>query len=161
MAKNDLVTAPIPGMSLTSTPGNRPWEQPPQLVKLSQVVDYYTDRFTEPELVDEVLNAISKEAPLYEMAKGLMVTSVMKGLHTIDTGMMALPVIVEIMKTLAELNDIGYVIEQADKERMTTVDKRVAEAAIAEVRQAEEQRIEKAPEEPMVSKGLMAKGGTK
>ena len=143
MAKNDLVTAPIPGMSLTSTPGNRPWEQPPQLVKLSQVVDYYTDRFTEPELVDEVLNAISKEAPLF------------------DTGMMALPVIVEIMKTLAELNDIGYVIEQADKERMTTVDKRVAAAAVAEVRQAEEQRIEQTAEEPVASKGLMAKGGTK
>ncbi len=157
MAKTNLLTAPVPGMSLTTSPGARPWESPPQLTKLSEVVDYYTDRFTDPEIVDSVLEAIRNDAPLYEMTKGLVNGGVMKGIHSIDTGMLVVPVVVEMMKTLAELNDVGYVIEQADKDKMMSVDKRVAKAAINEVKMAEQGRIEEPMEEPM-PKGLMARG---
>lgn len=157
MAKTDLLTAPVPGMSLTTEPGARPWESPPQLSKLSEIVDYYTDRFTDPELVDSALEAIRNDAPLYEMTKGLVNGGVMKGIHSVDTGMLVVPVVVEMLKTLAELNDVGYIIEQADKEKMTSVDKRVAEAALKQVKEAEQQRIEEPVEEPM-PKGLMARG---
>lgn len=161
MAKTNLITAPIPGMSLTSEPGNRPWEQPPQLSKVSEVVDYYTDKLTDPELVDALLDAFSKDAPIYETTRGIINYGVMKGIHSIDTGMLVLPVVVEMMKTLAELNDVGYIIEQADKDKMYSVDKRVAEAAINEVKTAEMQRQEQPMEEEMPKKGLMARGAGK
>ena len=157
MAKTNLLQAPIPGMSLTTEPGARPWESPPQLSKLSEVVDYYTERFTEPELVDSMIDTIRNDAPLYEMTRGIVNTGVMKGIHSIDTGMLVVPVVVEMLKTLAELNDIGYVIEQADKEKMTSVDKSIAEAAIKQVKEAEQQRTEE-PEEELMPKGLMARG---
>lgn len=161
MPRNNLVTAPIPGMSLTSEPGNRPWEQPPQFNKLSEVVNYYTERLTEPELVDSLMEAFSKDAPIYETTRGLINYSVMKGIHSIDTGMLVLPVVVEMMKTLAELNDIGYIIEQADKDKIYSVDKKIAEAAIKEVKEAEMQRQEEPVEEEMPKRGLMARGATK
>lgn len=159
MQKTNLVTGPIPGMSLTKEPGSRPWESPPKLVQLSEVVDFYTDKFTNPEFVDALLYAISKGAPLYETAKGLANISVMQGVHTIDAAVLVTPVIVEMMKTVAELNDVGYIIEQADKERMSVVDKRVAEEAVMEVRKTEESRVEEPAEEEMAPKGLMVKGG--
>ena len=37
----DFLEAPIPGMSLTTEPGSVPWEQPPQLVTIQQVADFY------------------------------------------------------------------------------------------------------------------------
>lgn len=158
MAKTNLLQAPIPGMSLTVEPGSRPWEKPPQLVKLSEVVNYYTDKFTDPEVVDSMLEAIRNDAPLYEMTRGIVNYAVMKGIHSVDTGMLVIPVVVEMLKTLAELNDIGYVIEQADKDKMTSVDKRVAEAAIKEVKMAEQSRGETPTEEEPMPKGLMARG---
>jgi hypothetical protein len=157
MAKPNLLLAPIPGMSLTTEPGARPWEQPPQLVKLAEVVDFYTEKFTNPEFIDDMLEAIKNDAPLYETARGLILMNAMKGIHSIDTAMLVMPVVVEMMKTIAELNDVGYVIEQADKEKMTSVDRRAAEAAIKQVKETEQQRTEE-PEEELMPKGLMARG---
>ena len=160
MAKTDFINAPIPGMSLTTEPGNRPWEQPPQLTKLSEVVDYYTDRFTDAELIDSILDAVSKDAPIYETVMGLINYSVMRGVHSIDVGMLVSPIVVEMIKTLAELNDIGYVVTQSDKEKLFKIDKRIAQAAIDEVKQAEQQRLSPQEEvEPVKeSRGLMSKG---
>ena len=160
MAKIDFLSAPIPGMSLTTEPGNRPWEQPPQLTKLSEVVDYYTDRLTEPELVDALMDAISNDAPVYETVMGLVNYSVMNGVHSVDTGMMASVVVVEMIKALAELNGIGYILTADDKEKMTKVDSKIARDAIREVTQAANQPPPAKEEVPetVVSRGLMAKG---
>jgi hypothetical protein len=160
MAKIDFLSAPIPGMSLTTEPGNRPWEQPPQLTKLSEVVDYYTDRLTEPELVDSLMDAISNDAPVYETVMGLVNYSVMNGVHSVDTGMMVSVVVVEMIKALAELNGIGYILTANDKEKMTRVDSKIARDAIREVTQAANQPppVKEEVPESVTSRGLMAKG---
>ena len=160
MAKIDFLSAPIPGMSLTTEPGNRPWEQPPQLTKLSEVVDYYTDRLTEPELVDALMDAISNDAPIHETVMGLVNYSVMNGIHSVDTGMMVSVVVVEMIKALAELNGIGYILTSDDKEKMTKVDSKIARDAIREVTQAATQPPPAKEEVPetVTSRGLMAKG---
>lgn len=160
MAKSDLINAPIPGMSLTVEPGNRPWEQPPQLNTLSEVVDYYTERLTEPELVDALLDAVSKDAPIYETVMGLINYSVMNGVHSVDVGALVSVVVVEMVKTLAELNDIGYILTQSDKKANFTINEKIARDAINEVKQAEKQRAEPKEEmpAPVASRGLMAKG---
>ena len=158
MVKDKLLVAPIPGMSLTTEPGSRPWEQPPQLVKVSEVVAHYADRLTEPKVVDSILDALRNDVPVYEMTMGLVKYEMMNGIHSPDTGMLAAPVIVEMIITLAELNDVGYVITAKDKEQMTKVDEAVVKKAIAEVSDAEKMRMKE--EEPVVveQKGLMAKG---
>ena len=160
MAKSDLINAPIPGMSLTVEPGNRPWEQPPQLNTLSEVVDYYTERLTEPELVDALLDAVSKDAPIYETVMGLINYSVMNGVHSVDVGALVSVVVVEMVKTLAELNNIGYIITQSDKKKTFTINEKIARDAINEVKQAEKQRAEpkEEMEAPVAARGLMAKG---
>jgi hypothetical protein len=102
------LNAPIPGQSLTNEPGNTPWEQPPQMVDLPEVVQYYTERLTDAEGVDAVVNLLENDVPCVEVAKTLMRFSVMKGVHTVDAGMIALPVIVELVKSIGDLNDIDY-----------------------------------------------------
>ena len=39
--------APIPGQSLTDTPGNAKWEHPPQFVKVDEAAEYIWDRLHE------------------------------------------------------------------------------------------------------------------
>lgn len=158
MLKTDVLKAPIPGMSLTSEPGNRPWEQPPQLNTVAEVVDFYTDRMTNPEMIGNLLKLVEKNMPLYDISKSLTTINVMKGMHSVDTGMLVQPVIIEMLKTLAELNDIGYVITREDMEKQMSIDRSVAEAAIKEVKMAGEMQMgeeEMGEEKP---RGLMSRG---
>jgi len=154
MVESSLLTVPIPGMSLTTEPGSRPWESPPQLVKISEVVSYYADKFTEPALIDSLLEALRQNAPVVDVVNGLMKYSVMQGIHSVDTMMIVSPVVVEMVKTIAELNDVGYVLTAEDKDSMGKVDDKVAKRAIAEVKAAQKEMIEEKPKRS----GLMAKG---
>lgn len=113
---DEMFNAPIPGQSLTNEPGNVPWEQPPQMVDLPELVRYYTERLTEPEGVEAVTELLKSGEPCLKVAKTMMRFSVMKGVHTVDAGMLAMPVIVELIKTIGDLNDIEYdVVEEGER----------------------------------------------
>lgn len=138
----ELTAHPIPGMSLTSEPGNRPWEQPPQFVELDDVVAFYVEKMTEGEVVDSLLEAMRNDAALVDIASTLVKGGVLKGVHSIDVGFLVLPILVELMQTIGDMNDVGYVVESEDYMRATEVDeetaKEVLASAVAEVKAAPE-----------------------
>ena len=138
----ELTAHPIPGMSLTSEPGNRPWEQPPQFVELDDVVAFYVEKMTEGEVVDSLLEAMRNDAALVDIASTLIKGGVLKGVHSIDVGFLVLPILVELMQTIGDMNDVGYVVESEDYMRATEVDeetaKEVLASAVAEVKAAPE-----------------------
>ena len=138
----ELTAHPIPGMSLTSEPGNRPWEQPPQFVELDDVVSFYVEKMTEGEVVDSLLEAMRNDAALVDIASTLIKGGVLKGVHSIDVGFLVLPILVELMQTIGDMNDVGYVVESEDYMKATEVDeetaKEVLASAVAEVKAAPE-----------------------
>ena len=158
MVNDKLLMSPVPGMSLTTEPASRPWEQPPKLTKLSEVVNHYSEKLTDPAIVDSIMQAMKADVPVYDLAQALTKIEMMNGVHSPDTAVMVTPVVVELVVTLAELNDVGYVMTAEDKVQMTTVDKDLVKAAIEEVTKANEMR--KNNEEPAMEqkKGLMSKG---
>ena len=157
MVNDKLLMSPVPGMSLTTEPGSRPWEQPPQLTKLSEVVDYYSNKFTDPEIVESVMQGLKADIPVYELAQSLTQIEMMNGIHSPDTAVLVTPVVVELIVTLADLNDVGYVKTSEDKVEMTTIDKDLVKSAIKEVSEADKMRKAEEPtEEP--KKGLMSRG---
>lgn len=158
MKNKDFISAPIPGMSLTTEPGARPWEQPPQLNTIAEVVDFYTEKLSEPEVIYAMLQVVKSNIPILELTKSLTTTHIMKGIHSVDTGMLVQPVIVEMLKTLAELNDIGYVITRKDMEKGMSIDKNIVKEAIEEVRTAGEISMNEGDMEEEKPRGLMARG---
>ena len=99
-----FINAPIPGMSLTSEPGNRPWENPPSLVTVEDAMEFYTRRILgTPENYDQVLDIIESGLPIRNVANILMKTSIMEGYHTIDVGILVLPVIEELLMAVADM----------------------------------------------------------
>lgn len=149
------LNAPIPGMSLTTEPGSRPWEQPPKLTTVAETVSMYAEKLSDPEAIGNAMDAARQNVPLESLARILITGHVMKGIHTIDVGMLVMPVIIEMLKSVAEINDIGYVITDSDKEGTPVTDK-IAKEAIDEVKAAATQVVEE--ERPSSKKGLMAKG---
>jgi hypothetical protein len=152
----DFLEAPIPGMSLTTEPGNSPWEQPPQLVTIQEVADFYISKLTEDqEAIDKTLDAIELGVPLESLADGVITFNMMKGIHTIDVGFLVVPIIVELFITLADLNDIKYFITSEDRVKGKVLDRNLVEKIVNSSEAKTEEALQSmAP----VSKGLMSKG---
>lgn len=146
--------APIPGMSLTTEPKSRPWESPPQMTKVSEVVDFYSEKLSNPELMYSILDAVKKGIPIHDISLSMTKVSVMNGRHTVDTGVIVSPVITEMIKTMADLNDVGYSLTQEDVESTTTVDKTIAANAIRDIKES----VKEIKEEEKQTTGLMARG---
>jgi hypothetical protein len=104
------IDAPIAGQSLTSEPGNRPWEQPPQYTTVEDALNFYIPRIMEPNLRNDMLNTLEMGVPITTFANALQMAAVMEGKHTIDVGILVLPVLIEAIAYVADLEDVDYVM---------------------------------------------------
>ena len=102
------IDAPIAGQSLTSELGNRPWENPPQYTTVEEALDFYIPRIMEPTLRNDMLNVLEMGIPISTFANALQMSAVMEGKHTIDVGVLALPVIIEAIAYVADAEGIEY-----------------------------------------------------
>ena len=107
-ADTPLFDRPIPGMSLTAELGNRPWQQPPQYTTVEEALQYYIPRLTNPELLDQLLDVMETGIPLTTIADAMQTGGVMEGKHSLDVGILILPVLIETMAYLAEEAGIEY-----------------------------------------------------
>jgi len=139
----DFLDQPIPGISLTGELGNAPWEQPPKYVSVDEVVDYYSDKLVEEEVIGNIIDIIKRNVPLLTIAEGIMRTGIMQGMHTIDAGMLVKPILVELLIALAEIYGVKYIIQASDIETnrfmpIDAVEKVVAET-VTEMQEVKEE----------------------
>ena len=103
-----LIDAPIAGQSLTSEVGGWPWEQPPQYTTVEEALEFYVPRLTEPTLQNELMDVIEMGLPLTTIANSLQQGAVMQGKHSLDVGILVMPVIMEMLAYLAEERDVKF-----------------------------------------------------
>ena len=120
-----LLDAPIPGQSLTSELGGRPWQQPSELNTLEDAMDYYIPKLGDPSQLNTTLRIIDSGAPLTTIAEILTLSGTMEGKHNVDLAILVNPIIVEFLKGLGDMAKIDYVIDSEDNyddEDMTDLD---------------------------------------
>jgi|TARA_B100001094_G_C18045289_1_gene727105 hypothetical protein len=103
-----LIDAPIAGQSLTSEVGGWPWEQPPQYTTVEEALEFYVPRLTEPTLQNELMDVIEMGLPLTTIANSLQQGAVMQGKHSLDVGILVMPVIMEMLAYLAEERGVKF-----------------------------------------------------
>lgn len=110
MAKTPEISfdAPIAGQSLTTELGNRPWQQPPRFTTVEQAIEYYIPRLTDEDAQDQLLDVLEMGVPVTTIANSLQIGGVMQGLHTVDVGMLVMPVIMEMIAFIADDAGIEY-----------------------------------------------------
>ena len=164
---NTSFERPIPGQGMTAELGNRPWQMPPQYSTVEQALEWYIPRLVSEELYDGIIDTMELGVPLTTMADTLQTGGVMQGLHTIDVGMLAIPVIMEMLAFMAEDAGIEYnlgIEKRIDSDKIS--DTKIALAikkmrdklpeALEERDEQEEQEVETADITPEPS-GLMAR----
>lgn len=84
--------------------------------------------------------------------------SVMNGVHTIDIAVLVTPVIEELIKTVADIQDVRYISSFEELAKGSTISSRAAKNIVRDVMAAKAQPQAEAKAPEMVEpKGLMAK----
>jgi hypothetical protein len=167
MATNKLtpfdVIKPIPaGGSWTDAPKSRPWQSPPKLVNIDEIAQQYIDRMSSAEIINSTLDVLETKVPLASMAEAMMLSSVGVGIHTIDAGILVMPIIIEMLKTTADMHGVKYKIFADDGLEDLQIPNRVINSAIKKALNPKEVTLQEAKAEPVVElSGLMARKPTK
>jgi len=162
-----MIDAPIAGQSLTAELGNRPWQQPPQYTTVEEALQYYIPRLINPEMLDDLFNVMETGIPLTTLANAIQSSGVMEGKHSLDVGILIMPVLMETMAYLAEESDIEYVAGTNKKIGSDKPSKAAIARAIAMVKKEQGESLEE-PEEEMQTEieleepsgGLMSRRNT-
>ena len=158
-----MIDAPIAGQSLTAELGNRPWQQPPQYTTVEEALQYYVPRLTNPEMIEDLFNVMETGIPLTTLANAIQSSGVMEGKHSLDVGILIMPVLMETMAYLAEESGVEYVAGTNKRIGSDKPSNAAVARALAMVKkkrsktseEPEEEQVETELEEP--SGGLMSR----
>jgi hypothetical protein len=158
MATNELtagqVLQPIPaGIAWTAPEKSRAWQNPPKFTKFSDVANNYIAMLSSKQMANTVLDAIDTKAPLASLAEVIMLSGVQKGAHTLDTGVLVMPIIIEMLKTVAMLHDVKTVTYSEEYDDMRVIPTRAVKMALASSMEMPTEEMSSPAEEPKV--GLM------
>jgi|TARA_R110000823_G_scaffold18368_2_gene57621 hypothetical protein len=163
-AQQPSLSRPIPGQSLTAELGGRPWQQPPQYDTVDEAMDWYLERFDSQEVVDELMAVIESGVPIATIANSMQLGAVLQGVHSIDVGMLVMPIIMEMMKYLAEQTDTEYKMGD-EPEKTDRPSDAVMQSALNELKKQQGNTDMASEDEPMMEEeesepepsGLMAR----
>jgi len=151
--------APIPGQSLTAELGARPWQHPPQYNTVEEAMDFYAPRILEPQFRDQIVDVMELGIPLTTIANSLQSGGVMQGKHSIDVGILIMPVLIEMLSYVGDEEKITYTVgteiedEDEDKFRDSTIAK--AMRSVKEKMEKEgKEPIEELPESGVEEEGM-------
>ena len=153
----DVFKPTPPGISWTAEPKSRPWMRPPQETDVVKIANNYIDMLGNPELMNDLLDSLETKTPLSVIAEILVMKGVSVGRHTLDAAVLVMPVVIEVLKTLAALNKIEVVTFPKELEKGMTVHPRILKKVITNMTQTVADKAAPVAEQEEAPKGLMSR----
>ena len=162
-----ILQGPIPGMSLTQEPGNMPWENPPELSDIYDVMEFYLDRILNVETENLILYILDEGVSIETIAQYLTTSGTMNGRHSLDLAFLVNPYVREIIRYIADSANVEYIDSYADREKKKRLPYREVRKIVKNIFENEIKPIEKTEEEKddfiseNIKTGLMARKNIK
>jgi len=103
-----LLDAPISGQHMTSELGGRPWQQAPQYSTVDEAIEYYLDRMSSEEFAEQLVDVLEMDVPVTTLANTIQLGGVMDGKHSIDVGMLVMPLLMEMIMLVGDMAGVKY-----------------------------------------------------
>ena len=84
----NIFDAPIPGQSLTDTPGNARWEHPPEYTDVEEASEYVWERLHKKEILEQVVTFLENNIPVEAVARMVLFGGFMEGKWTPDVAIL-------------------------------------------------------------------------
>ena len=108
--------APIPGQSLTDTPGNYPWEHPPKTASIEEATDYVYESMMEPENMERMFTLLRMGIPIEALVKIITFSGFLEGRWTVDTAKLLEPIVAMMIAGESALAEIPAKVNMGDAE---------------------------------------------
>ena len=153
---NVALDAPIHGQSLTAPLGDRPWQKPARFSQPDVALAFYVDRITKEERANNMLDILENGVPVDVLVDIMQQGGVMEGVHSLDTGIIIAPALVEVISSMADNVGIEYTKFSTGEKKKGATSAEIVFATKEEPQtEVPEIEIEEAMEEE--PKGLMAR----
>mgnify|MGYP001198760252 FL=1 len=97
---------PVPGQGLTDTPGNYPWEHPPQYTDTEEATEFVWDKLTQPQFAEQVIGMLDAGIPVEAIGRIIVFSGFTEGKWNPDV---AFIITEPIMKMIAMIGIQGGV----------------------------------------------------
>ena len=152
------IDAPTPGQSLTTEPGNRPWENPPQFNDTVEVLDFYAGELLQPEQAARLMEVLETGFSVPDLIDAITLGGVMQGKHTVDNAVLVAPHLNDIIVAMADKMGVEY--NDGRKSGVSFTDDLMM-AKVGKMSTENEEALEKVEQEQiqsyMESTGLMSR----
>ena len=92
--------APIPGQSLTDTPGNYPWEHPPQFTDPAEATEYLWQTLHREEFLEQVIGMLDAGVPIEALGRVLLFGGFMEGKFSPDVAFIIAQPVMEMIASM-------------------------------------------------------------
>ena len=96
-AKQNPFDAPIPGQSLTDTPGNAPWEHPPQMTNIHEISLFLFNRLTAPRAAELIILMLQEGVPAEALARVVLFGGFTEGKWNVDSALLLAQTVLKII----------------------------------------------------------------
>lgn len=105
----------IPGQSLTSIPGNSPWEKPPQYTSLDKAMDSLMRNLGNEKKLIKMVVMLDNKVPVEALVRTILMSGFTEGKWTMDLAML-------LSKPLAGMIITAYYLVRKKKPAYLTLD---------------------------------------
>ena len=148
--------APVPGQSLTDTPGNYPWEHPAQFTDAREATEYIWDRLHADDFAEQVVAMLDANIPVEAIARVILFGGFLEGKFSPDLAFIITEPVMQMIAVIGATAGLSNIkLSMSD----ITNDQQLADIVRTKLNN---QEFKKEVEEvkkyiKKVSKGLMAK----
>ena len=146
--------APVPGQSLTDTPGNYPWEHPPQFTDPEEATEFVWQTLHTEEFMEQVIGMLDAGVPIEAIARVIVFGGFVEGKFTPDVGFLITEPVMKMLMAIgvrAGLNNIRMSMQDV------TNSKQMSDIAKIKLSKKDFEKSVSAVESDVKKAGLMSK----
>ena len=112
--ERSMFDAPVPGQSLTKTPGQYPWDKPARFNTTEESLEYYMDKFDDDANGAQLLSLLDAGIPVATLVDSLLLAGFSEGLYTPDVAVVLGEDLGMFMMYLADQAGVEYKVTDED-----------------------------------------------
>jgi len=150
----DPFDAPVPGQSLTDTPGNYPWEHPPQFTDPEEVTEYLWVTMHQKQLTEQLIGMLDAGVPVEAIGRTILFAGFMEGKFSPD---IAFLITEPVMKMIAAIGIQGGVEKIVFSLDDLTNKQQIREITKVKMAKEKVEKITESTQEDIKKAGLMSR----
>ena len=150
----DPFDSPVPGQSLTDTPGNYPWEHAPQFTDPEEVTEYLWVTMHKKEFTEELIALLDAGVPVEAIGRTVLFGGFMEGKFSPD---LAFIITEPVMKMIAAIGINGGVEKIIFSLEDLTNKKQIREITKVKMAKEKVEDITESTQADIQKAGLMAR----